>query len=77
MLWFVFCGVSMGCFHVTSSPPYWWTKAKDLSLAPFVRPQAIAHCTIVICVSRDCLQTTFDILKFSRKQKVSSRGSGE
>ena len=32
-------------------------KTKDLSLAPFVRPPAIVHCTIVICVSRDWLQT--------------------
>ena len=45
-------------FQVTSSPPCWWTKTKDLSLAPFVRPPAIVHCSIGICVSRDWLQTT-------------------
>ena len=28
-------------FHVTSSPPCWWTKTKDLSLAFFVRPPAL------------------------------------
>ena len=27
-------------------------KLKDLSLAPFVHPPAIVHCSIVICVSR-------------------------
>ena len=31
--------------------PCWCTKTKDLSLAPFVRPPAIVHNTIVICVS--------------------------
>ena len=38
----------MGCFHVTSSPPCWWMKTKDLSFAPFVRPPAIVHYIIVI-----------------------------
>ena len=48
-----------GGFHVTSSPPCWWTKTKDLSLAPaFVCPPTIVHCSIVICVSRDWLLTT-------------------
>ena len=51
----------IGGFDVTSSPPCWWTKTKDLSLAPFVCPPAIVHCSIVICVSRDRLQTTFTI----------------
>ena len=46
-------------FQVTSSPPCWWTKTKDLSLAPFVRPPAIVHWSIVICVSRDWLQTIY------------------
>ena len=31
----------------------------DLSLAPFVRPSEIVHCSIVIYVSRDWLQTTY------------------
>ena len=26
---------------MTSPPPSWWTKTKDLSLAPFVRPPAM------------------------------------
>ena len=52
------CG-SKGGFHVTSSPPSWWTKTKDLSLASFVLPPAIVHYIIVICVSRDRLQTTY------------------
>ena len=30
----------IGGFHVTSSPPCWWMKTKDLSLSPFVRPPA-------------------------------------
>ena len=49
----------IGGFHVTSSPPCWWTKTIDLSLAPFVRPPAFVHFTIVICVSRDWLKTTY------------------
>ena len=34
-------------------------KTKELSFAPFVRPPAIVHCIIFICVSRDWLQTTY------------------
>ena len=49
----------IGGFHVTSSPPCWWTKTIDLSVAPFVRPPAFVHFTIVICVSRDWLKTTY------------------
>ena len=45
-------------FHVTSSSPCCWTKTKHLSLAPFVRPPAIVHYTIVI-VSRDWLRTVY------------------
>ena len=40
-----------------TSQPCWWTKTKDLSLASFVHPPAIVHYLIVICVSRDWLQT--------------------
>ena len=29
---------NIGGFHVTSLPPCWWTKTKDLSLASLVRP---------------------------------------
>ena len=32
----------IGGFQVTSSPPCWLTKTKDLSLAPFVRSLATA-----------------------------------
>ena len=46
-------------FHVTSSPPCWRTKTKDLSLAPFARPPEIVHCIIVIGVSSDWLQTMY------------------
>ena len=48
----------MGGFHMRSSPPCWWTKTKDRSLVPFVRPPTILHYGIVNCVSRDWLQTT-------------------
>ena len=41
------------------SPPRWWTKTKDLSLAPFVCPPVIVHCSILICISRDWLQTSY------------------
>ena len=45
-------------FHVTSSPPCWWTKTKDLSLASFVRPEVVRF-SIVIGVSRDWLKTSY------------------
>ena len=41
----------IGGLHVNSSPPCWWTKTIDISLASFVRPPAIVHFTIVIGVS--------------------------
>ena len=62
---------SIGGFHVTPSPPCWWTKTIDLSLAPFVRPPAFVRFTIVICVSRDWLQTTHSLLR-SRRLGTSS-----
>ena len=37
---------------MTSLPPCWWTKTKDLSLASFVRPPEVVHFTIVIGVPR-------------------------
>ena len=46
-------------FHVTSSPPCWWTKTKDLSLASFVRPPEVVRFSIVIGVSRDWLKTSY------------------
>ena len=57
-----------GGFHVTSSSPCWWTKTKDLSLAPFVCPPAIVHCSIVICVSIDWLQTLYFPVTISKKR---------
>ena len=46
-------------FHVTSSPPCWWTKTKDLSLASFVRPPEVVRFSIVIGVSRGWLKTSY------------------
>ena len=51
------CGI--GGFHVTSSRLCWWTRTIAFSLAPFVRPPAFVHFTIVICVSGDWLQTNY------------------
>ena len=44
-------------FPVTPSPPRWWTKTKDLSLAPFVRPPAIMLSVSlhIVCVFYLCL----------------------
>ena len=53
------CKPSIGGFHVTSSPPCWWTKTKHLSLASFVRPPEVVHFTIVIGVSRGWLKTSY------------------
>ena len=50
---------AIGGFHVTSSRPGWWKRTIDFSLAPFVRPPAFVHFTIVICVSIDWLQLTY------------------
>ena len=41
-----------------SSPPCWWTKAEDLSLASFVRPPEVVHFSIVMGVSRGWLKTS-------------------
>ena len=38
-------------------------KTKDFSWVPFIRrPSAIVHCSIVFCVARDWLQTTYKAL---------------
>ena len=42
---------------MTSLPPCWWTKTKDLSLASFVRPPEVVRFSIVIGVSRGWLKT--------------------
>ena len=58
---------AIGGFDVTSSPPYLGTKTKDLSSSSSVRPPAIVHFSIVICVSSDSLQTNYlRIFKTSR-----------
>ena len=36
---------------MTSSPPCWWTKTKDLSLASFVRPPEVVLFSILLLVS--------------------------
>ena len=54
---------AIGGFHVTSSPACWWTVNKDRSLARFVCPPAFVYFTIVICVSRDCMKTTYGVCK--------------
>ena len=59
-------GVPIGGFHVTSSRPCWWTRTIDFSLAPFVRPPAFVHFTIVICISRDWLQLSQGLTHFCR-----------
>ena len=48
----------IGGFHVKSSPPFWWTKTKDLSLASFVRPPEVIHFSIVVGVYRGWLITS-------------------
>ena len=49
----------IGGFHVTSSPPCWWTVNKKLLISSFCLSTTIVHFTIVICVSRDCMKTTY------------------
>ena len=44
---------------MTSSPPSWWTKIKDFSLASFVRPPEVVHFSIVIGVPRGWLKTSY------------------
>ena len=57
---------------MTSWPPCWWTKIKDLSLASFVRPPKVVHFTIVIGVSIGWLKTSYTSpkLKSSRPHHV-------
>ena len=51
--------IAVGGFRVTSSPPCWWAKTKDLPLASFVRPPGeVVHFSIVIGVSRGWLKTS-------------------
>ena len=64
-----------------SQPPYCWTKTNDFSLAPLVRPPAIVHCSIVIRVPRDWLQTTLQSppsqIIIHCHQEVQNDGSGK
>ena len=50
---------TIGGFHVTSLPPCWWMKIKDLSLSSFVRPPEVVHFPIVNGVSRGWLKTSY------------------
>ena len=36
---------------MTSSPPCWWTKTKDLSSASFARPPEVVLFSILLLVS--------------------------
>ena len=51
---------------MTSSPPCWWSKTKDLSLPSFVRPPEDVHFSVVIGVSRGWLKTSYRELKQGR-----------
>ena len=53
---------SIDSFHVTSWPPCWWTKTRDLSLASFVRPPEVVRFSIVIGVSRDWLKSSYSVV---------------
>ena len=61
---------NIGGFHVMSSPPCWWTVNKDSSLVRFVCPPAFVHFTIVICVSRDCMKTTYTDLSRAKSEAL-------
>ena len=52
---------------MTSSPPCWWTKTKDLSLPSFVRPPEVVHFSIVIGVPRGWLKKS-DIPNFTKNE---------
>ena len=51
---------------MSSSAPCWWTKTKDLSLAPFVRPPEAVHFSVVIGVSRGWLETSYIVYHFQK-----------
>ena len=57
--------IQIGGFHVTSSPPCWWTKTKDLSLASFAGPPEVVHFSIVIGVPRGWLKTSCPLIKIN------------
>ena len=46
---------------MTSLPPCWWTKTKDLSLPSFVRPGEVVHFSIVIGVHGGWLKTYYTL----------------
>ena len=64
------CDVRCKPFQVTSSPPCWWKKTKDLLLATFVGPPAIVHYIICYSVSRGRLQEMDDRDLFSHSHCV-------
>ena len=47
---------------MTSSPPCWSTKTKDLSLASFVGPPEVVHFSIVVGVSRGRFKTSYSLI---------------
>ena len=54
---------AIGGFHVTSSPACWWTVNKRSLISSFCLSKSIVYFTIVICVSRDCMKTTYGVCK--------------
>ena len=60
---------------MTSSPPCWWTKTKDLSLASFVRPPEVVRFSIVIGVSRDWLKTSYGVILFDNRKHSTGKGN--
>ena len=47
---------------MTSSPPCWRTKTKDLSLASFVRPPEVVHFSVVISVPSGWLKPSYNVI---------------
>ena len=71
------CGFLMkgqiGGFHVTSSPPCWWTVNKRSlisSLCLSTSNCSFHHC---ICVSRDCMKTTYTLQSPNCTLKLAAR----
>ena len=61
----MFSGSWDNCLKIVQQVRGSYLHLKRFLIAPFVRPPAIVHCSIVICVPRDWLQTTY-IIKYSK-----------
>ena len=62
---------SIDGFHVTSSPPCWWTKTKDLSSASLVRPPEVVRFSIVIGVNTTLLsKDNYELTRQNDQQTV-------